>query len=291
MMKRWLAVGLLPVLAAAMVTGCNLFGFTAPESAADFVVDGMDKLRDGDYAGAIEEFDKAIDEDPGNARARWGRAKAYLRSSGFTTIGLLAEVSSLESGNLPFMDHDNAAYRDSLNLLYGNMFHVLLDLRAIYNGTASNREFNRRTMGLDYTGALAVQSLLVLRDTNGDHAIDGNDIYLGALFDLQTGELSLENLDDWMNNMTEEDRQALVDLATTLLSQGAEVLLGVVNQILEDQGETGFDLSNLQDFIGQGDLADPATLTGLMGGLNGLPGLPGGGGGGLLTTTGPRDQR
>ena len=65
------------LFSVVVLSGCNIFGFSNPsDSSDDYVSEGLEHLWDGEYEEAIESFNKAIEEDPNNPEARWGRAKS-----------------------------------------------------------------------------------------------------------------------------------------------------------------------------------------------------------------------
>jgi hypothetical protein len=65
----------------------------------------------------------------------------------------------------------------------------------------------------DYTVAVLIESILNLRDTNGDGYIDENDFYLDFLFD-EDG-LNLENLLEfwiWLDEESDQDRADAIEI-------------------------------------------------------------------------------
>ncbi len=232
-----------PIICALAVVictlaGCNAFEFAKPTSSAkDFVAEGMDHLWNGEYADAELSFTKALEQDSLNAEARWGRAKARFRASGFTAISLVTEVSNLNTGSqvvgeLPFMSTEWPAER--VTVLYGAMRGVLQDLEFIYDGRAVTQEFRSGDVALDYAAALSVTGVLTLRDTNLDGVIDANDINLTPYFDseqnLQIG--TQQAIDQW-NAMTDEQQQAFVNEIVGYLGEGSRIL---IEQIANSQG-------------------------------------------------------
>lgn len=269
-MKRIAAVGLMALLLAMLVGGCNLFSFTAPSgTATDLVYDGRQALWDGDYSTAIEKFQEALDEDPNNAAARWGIAKAYIRQTGYTSITIMAEVSGFEDGTLPFM----STPVDSANALYQGVIHANENLGAIFSGEASNSEYNAGSIALDYTGCLLIQGMLLFRDTNGDQVIDGNDFNLQAQLDA-LGDFQLD--DNTWNTLTDEQQQALLDNVTNVLSNSAAALDTFLTDLMEGMDDStmnvGFDTGNMDSVISEI--------------MNGFNDNYGGGGGGLAAVGG-----
>ncbi len=260
-MKRIVIMSLLFAAAGAFSLGCNLFDFTASdENPTSYVEDGNEALRDGDYAAAIEFFDKAIAEDPDNADAHWGRAKAYLRGSGFNTISLMEEVSRFESdvgAELPFFSYS----ADSANYLYQALFGVNESLGLIYDGVATNDEINKETVRLDYATTLAIHGVISLRDTNRDGVIDENDISFSLVFQLGN---DLATTGDW-DSIPLADQEALLNSAIELLQTGGEVVGEYIVDLVGEAGLEGIDVENMDQAIDD-----------MVAGLEGL--IPGGGG-------------
>jgi len=265
-MKRIFAVGLLATLLALLVGGCNLFSFTAPsDSSTDLVEEGRDALRDGDYSKAIEKFEEALNDDEYNAAAHWGIAKAYMRQTGFTSITIMSEVAGFQDGNLPFM----STPIDSANALYQGTIHANEHLKMIFDGQAVSSEYNAGSIALDYTGCLAIQGILLFRDTNGDQVIDANDFNLQAQLDA-LGDFQLDD-NTWNNDLTPEQQQELLNTVTNVLTNSSTALDTFLTDLLSDSTvDLGFDTENLDDVINN-----------IMDGFNNNYG--GGGGGGLAS--------
>jgi lipoprotein NlpI len=239
-MMKFVRVGIL-LLLVGLVAGCNIFESFAPsESADDYVADGREALRDGDYAAAIDAFNSALEDDPGDARAHWGLAKAYIRQSGYTSIDIMTKISTFEqNGNLPFMDDSPF----EANRLYVAAQNANYHLRAIHDGMARSVELNRSEVALDYTGTLAVEGILLIRDTNGDGVIDASDIDLTAFY--TTGQFNMDQ--DW-DSMSAAEQQAVIDNVADVLTQSEEVLVGMIEDLgLEEQ--LGIDTDQLGDVI------------------------------------------
>ncbi len=263
-MSRKVAVLAMPLLLVWLVMGCNLFSFTNPvDSAADYVSEGREHLRDGKYADAIESFTNALDENPNDAYARWGRAKAYLRSTietaDVTSIGLIAQMSQFQSGLIPFQDDPSTASvnewpAERADAVYQAMFMVLEDLGAIVEGSASNAELGPADVRIDYLSAFAVHACLTLRDTNVDSVIDSNDFDLSFLMDL-AGQVDLD-ASAW-NNLTASQQQDLINAATNLLTNSSTQVIGLLGDMgidvtdmatAEELENLGLDISSLDDF-------------------------------------------
>ncbi len=250
-MNRWTRL-VVAVLAVGFVSiGCNIFESFAPsESAADYIADGRAALQDGDYATAIENFQKAVDEDPTDARAHWGLAKAYVRQSGYTSIGIMTELSGFQTqtgGNnmLPFMGDPI----ERVNGLYTGLIKANEHLKLINDGDAWSAELDGSAIALDYTGTLAVQGILLFRDTNADGMINSQDINLAAFFN-PSGDLTFDP-DAWTSMLTDpnQDPEAMLNAAVDVIGESSDVLVGLISDITGDSLSTGIDTENLGDVI------------------------------------------
>lgn len=87
--KIWVMVGLGIVCIAGLI-GCNIFSWThsagSGEDATVLLADADSALASGDYAKAMEYYQKAIDADPANSKARYGYVNAYVKNSGLNII-------------------------------------------------------------------------------------------------------------------------------------------------------------------------------------------------------------
>ena len=255
-MKRLVVMGTFSVLLALFVGGCNIWSFTAPsESSADYVHEGRSALQDGDYATAIEKFQAALDQDPNNAYARWGIAKAYIRQSGFTTIGIMDELSSFQAGpagtKLPFM----TTSIDSANALYQGVIHANKNLMAISSGEATNEELNPSSIALDQTGCLLLQGILLFRDTDGNDTINSADFNLQAILDA-ANNFSFADTSLW-NSMSPEEQQAMYNNIDSLLTNSGAAL-DTFLAALDTSLTSGFNTGNLDSVISniQGGFSD-----------------------------------
>ncbi|MDP8207515.1 MAG: hypothetical protein P9L92_12685 [Candidatus Electryonea clarkiae] len=264
-MKHLTAAGVLSLLLLWVVAGCNIFSFSNPaDSDADYVAEGVQHLQDGEHADAEESFTKALEENPNNADARWGRAKARLRGAGYPAIVLVSELSQIgdlsANTSLPFQDL-NVWPNEEINPVYQALYGVREDIGAIYSGGANNDEFQPDDVALDYVGVLAVHGIMMLRDTNVDGAIDDNDFNLSALLDAING---LELDPNMWDNLPDSVQNALIEQAVNLFETSTEVLIDFAAGLLEDQEIEGFDagqLGALTDSITAG-LTDPEYYNG-----------------------------
>lgn len=250
-MNRWIRLVVVVLIAGAFTWGCNIFESFAPsETADDFIADGRTALQDGDYATAIENFQKAVDQDPTDARARWGLAKAYVRQSGYTSIGIMTELSSFQTqtgGNntLPFMNDPD--YR--VNGLYTGLIKANEQLKMISDGQSWSAELDAQAIALDYTGTLAVQGILLFRDTNADNQINSQDINLLAFFD-SSGNLNFDP-NAWSDALLDpnQDPEEMLNMAAEIIGESSDVLTGLLTDVLGDSVDTGIDTENLDDVI------------------------------------------
>jgi len=236
------------LVVASLLVGCNIFDVLAPsESAADFIADGREALQESDYDAAIEAFTQAMEQDPTDARARWGLAKAYLRRSGYTSISIMTELSSFQTSTgtnnmLPFMDDPV----ENVNALYTGLIQANIHLKAIHDGEAWSLELDGAAVALDYTGTLAVQGILLFRDTNVDNQINEDDVNLGAFFDA-SGNLTFDP-DQWAS-MSASDAQAMLNSAVDVIGESSDVLAGIYADLTGDSVGTGIDMDNLDEVI------------------------------------------
>lgn len=199
--------------------GCNLFSFTNPtNSTTDYLAEGQKKYWDGDFAGAVEDFTRAIDEDLDNADAYWWHAKALLRATGNTSISLITMLSGLETRDstlLPFMDWP----ADKANTLYRAMFGIDRDLVMIYDDSVHSEELDADAVALDYAASLSILGTLMLRDTNVDSFINEEDINLLAFF--QDGEFIIP---DSLWDLEDIDQDALIEQVIVILENFEQVV-------------------------------------------------------------------
>ena len=88
--KSWLIIALM-ILGLGGLAGCNIFSWThkAGSDTGDVKVlmaDADSAFASGDYAKAMEYYDKIVGSEPGNSKARYGYVKAYVKSTGLNII-------------------------------------------------------------------------------------------------------------------------------------------------------------------------------------------------------------
>jgi hypothetical protein len=229
------------------LAGCNIYEWTTSnDTTRDVIEDGRVKMRDGDYQGAFELFDEALDDDPYNSELRYLHAKAALKRSGVSSITLATEITSLKTyeihSDLPFMNRtvwpDNRA-----DTLYKNIFIVLRDMRLIASG-ATYGLIDTADVKLDLTLGSTINALLRIRDTNGDSTIASPpDINLALFFGRDTLQ------DDGFGGMSGDDLNNLLDQLDTLMDEGINNILDVLG---EDNGINEDSLKNVLDKLKEG---------------------------------------
>ncbi len=255
-MKRFEIIVFMLLVLLFSFAGCNIFSFTSPDnSELDYVEEGKEHLRDGEYAEALESFNKALEENPHNADALWGRAKARIRATGNTTIGLIAEMSQLNIGGIndpgddvvmPFMDdglppvlrHEWPPYR--INPLYQALYGVKDDIGVIYSGEAHSEELEPDDILLDYVCAQALLGIISLRDTNRDSSINGNDINLYALLRPPGGVLDILR---W-NSLESTEQDSIILYSVISLNESIIAITSLGDDV------SGVDVEQLDDVVG-----------------------------------------
>ncbi|MDF1543911.1 MAG: hypothetical protein P1R58_02275 [bacterium] len=156
--------------------GCNLFSWTSGEDTESLIDEGIQKMRDGDYQGALAEFTKAMAEDPNSSEARYYHAKATMSASGFNAFNLgvdMAESNHKDGDALPFTG--SAWPNDEADRLYTAMATVFTDLKPIYDGKTTG-SFSKEDIDLDFAIVTGIRGILFFQDVNLDGLINGGDI-------------------------------------------------------------------------------------------------------------------
>ncbi|MDK9699482.1 MAG: hypothetical protein OEM52_04960 [bacterium] len=244
-MKRWL-IGFLLGATILSFSGCNLFGWTQqPTSASDYLNEGRQKLRDGDYSGALNDFRSAVNEDPNNSEARYAYAKARLLVSGITSFDILTSLSqfSFNSGDsIPFF-RTTDDYWPNLRAteLLATLNEVNEMLAPIFAGQTSGH-IQQRDVNLDFGLSRLVFGLTRLRDTNLDNVIASNEsqvsmVWSGTSFDLRGVERVCQTngsraLDSLMGNVS------------LFCGDLRNIIRDIVSEY-QEPGEAGFDSQGL----------------------------------------------
>jgi len=226
----------------------NIWSFTAPDkSEAGLIEQGKTQMNEGNYAEALDTFSKVLEQDSTNNQARYYHAKAALHASGFNSIVVGNLLTNAESqGTLPFMDLP----KDSANALYQVNETIIKDLTPISNGTTTG-EYTPNDINLDLTIATTARAILSFRDTNGDGAINSQDINLTFNF------LNLGNLPKTMINTSDGCNPIVVHGLNALTGQQINSLITRVTRLLDQSGglivsylgQQGFNAPALQNLI------------------------------------------
>ncbi len=234
------------------LSGCNIFEFASPsDNQKSLIEEGREMLRDGDYEGAFNKFTEALENDPYNSELRYLRAKAAMRRTGTNAITLATEISTLETQSdtpvmLPFLDPDRFMIARS-------------DLGMIVDGSATGI-IEPDDILIDFGVILAVNAILLFRDTNQDQVIDDIDIPLYVFF--QNGRLNIQGLYDVVfgydtletidTSPGAEAVNNLIDRLTELMQEGAEAILQFIRNVGEESGISEEILNDVIESIKNG---------------------------------------
>jgi hypothetical protein len=216
----------LPLLTGIfLISGCNIYDFTAADDDARSIVeDGKSLLRDGDYQGALDKFEEALADDPLNSELRYLRAKAAMRRTGQNTISLATEISTFQTGSstdttrttLPFLDR-NEWPNTTADSLYQGILIASVDLKLIADSIAVG-SIQPKDINLGLAFIYAINALLLFRDTNSDQHITDQDINLVIFF--KNGRLNMENLSEIVDSLGVDGVNDMIDGITDLLITG-----------------------------------------------------------------------
>jgi len=229
----------------------NIWSFTAPDkSETGLIEQGKTQMNEGNYGEAFDTFSQVLEKDSTNNQARYYHAKAALHASGFNSIIVGNILTDAESqGALPFMDLP----KDSANALYQVNETIIKDLTPISNGSITG-EFTPGDINLDLTIAMTARAILSFRDTNGDGAINSQDINLSFNF-LNLGNLpkAMINTSDECNPIVVRGLDALTGHQINSLIHRVTLLLtrsgGLIVSYFGDQGINVQALQNLIDDV------------------------------------------
>lgn len=101
------------ILVSALILGCNVFN---PSGEGDgggtadaYLIQGENKFRDKDYSGAMEAFEKAIQQDSSSSLAYYGYAKSAMRNWQVNASIILTEVTDAQNeGGIPFLGAEDS---------------------------------------------------------------------------------------------------------------------------------------------------------------------------------------
>lgn len=101
------------VFASILIVGCNVFN---PSGEGDgggtsdaYLIQGENKFREKDYSGAMEAFEKAIQQDSTSSLAYYGYSKSAMRNWQVNASIILSEVSDAQNeGGIPFLGAEDS---------------------------------------------------------------------------------------------------------------------------------------------------------------------------------------
>ncbi|PJA26995.1 MAG: hypothetical protein CO189_08340 [candidate division Zixibacteria bacterium CG_4_9_14_3_um_filter_46_8] len=266
-----------------ITAGCNIFGWTAADDDfKGYLAKGKQYMRDGEYASAKAEFEKAIEANPKSSDARYYHAKALVLAAGLN-IGVLIDdlQSGDESNTLPLYSWNPADSMTSAeDIIYKNNIYqanmgAMADLAEIYEGRATGG-FNSRDIQIDYAVAMSIVAIVGLRDTDQDGDIDSTDIYLTIdanpngtysleglqqFFDYNpdtslaksgfdpTGARFFNTLITWVDDLLTNSRALIANIIADL---NPELDMQEINQLLND-----FQVTMRMYYVDTGDASNP----------------------------------
>ncbi|GEM_PF-1249595 len=185
------------LLAAVLIAGCNIFGWTSGESTESLIDAGRRHMHDAEYELAQQKFAEAMEEDPASSDARYYHAKATMRVYGFDalTLGLdLSEGDFADGDGLPFSG-DNWS-KEKANRLFQAMKIVYEDLHPIYYRQTTGG-YDSSDIDLDLGLVAGIKGILFFQDTDFDGVITDNDFDL--IFEFTDGQsgFMITNLIDY----------------------------------------------------------------------------------------------
>lgn len=238
MMKR----GTLLIVGIMLISSCgfNLYSVFNPTdtstvtSAETLVAMGEEYLTDGKYDSALVAFEKAIQLDPRNSRAREGACTAKMFSI-FNYSDLMKIAGEGGLTNLNFND---------IYLVSSYMGNTLWP---IINGSCDGKiPANDVAINFDFLLFNSLYSIFYIADTDGDINIQGDN---DDLFTLTNGMEIVSNIDRFstLDTNTLSELLGLVNIINnkqaffhTMLSRSKVSLMNITNQMRS---------SNTIDFI------------------------------------------
>ncbi len=159
-----------------VIGGCNLFSWTSGENTESLIDEGIQKMRDGDYQGALAEFTKAMAEDPNSSEARYYHAKATMSVSGFNAFNIGVDMTESDHADGEALPFTGSSWPDKeAEKLYIAMSTVFDDLKPIYDGETTG-EFKKEDIDLDFAIATGIRGILFFQDVNLDGLINSGDV-------------------------------------------------------------------------------------------------------------------
>ena len=270
------------LLAAALIAGCNIFGFTTDAEKSP-VEKAEDEIRKGNYAEAKKELADAV-KDSTDSMALYLNAKISLLDAGID----MAKIAELIEGQENIQSGDNLAILTIIDDMpdkektawYTSNMEVRANISKIWNGETTGL-LKKDDIALDFTVSNMMSGVLGLRDTNRDGVIDAGDFQIdlafiqsigttqadgfnldGAMLKDEQGDVTGEKLDgltvflgDWSGkiagvskssaaaNYKPDDINPLIAFVLSLLDDGSESLLFVLGD------DTSFDVDDINNYI------------------------------------------
>jgi hypothetical protein len=122
---------------------------------------------------------------------------------------------------------------DSANTLYTTNITIHADLRPIILGL-THGPITLDDISFDYVIANLIEAILRLRDTNADGRIDEDDFPLDVIYDAQSGNFNINNLEEfwgYLADFCEGDLQCQADIVNTMIDN-VVLLVGTSRDLL-----------------------------------------------------------
>ena len=256
-LPQW--VGLFVLTAVICVSGCegaNIFSSRAgDDNVDDLILEGQGLLRETKYTEALAKFNQAITASPLNSDALFFGAKAEFLASGFSAVELLRDITTdlTTPGTVPIFTTTRVIgfkptlNRDEQSRLYYTTARILARLQPIVDGRTTG-SFDAEGVSLEAAVARMVNSLLTLKDTNKDGAIDSQDFDFVLVKDGDDYEFELTSVD------TPEKGNQFNDVLNDFTEGNSSLLNQVLNDLdrsglLNNLGDTSIDLATLESEI------------------------------------------
>ncbi len=244
------------VLLLSGAVGCNnIFSFATDKEKTP-VAKAEEDIRNGDYSMAKGELENYIQNGTDDSMILYTYAKATLLDAG-VDLGEIVELvqgeTTVQKGlNNPILQKIDSFSPEKQNAWYQSNTEVATLLKKIYKDETTGI-FTKEDIALDYTISNVISTVLGLRDTNQDGAIDYSvDFQLDLISLGGAGELQGFILG---NIKTDELGNPVLNEENLPINEGLKVFLGgwdgktlKINQINEEK-LTPDDINNLVAFI------------------------------------------
>lgn len=168
-MKK-IAIAALLLVAA----GCNIFNpedaKIAKLDAPGYVDEGQKRIRSGEYDKAMVAFQNAALLNPALSEAWYGIAKVAYLQAGFNMVDLFTEFQGADT-SLPFLNM-SMGKQDTLYVASRTAKEALIH---ILDTLLTDQVIKANWIKLDFITTLSINSVLRLRDFNGDGRINASD--------------------------------------------------------------------------------------------------------------------